>query len=166
MWRCCEGHQVEQLEGQQRFAVGVVAATLTITCGIALGGGAGPAGSATTTPTTPTGATVLTTANNVRTITVAPGSYIFVVLSSRSLRWTEPTGSSRAVVRSTGGTLPDGTSQAVFDAAQLGTSQLGTSQLDAVGAPTCVAGGTCPQYVVLWHVTIDVLPVPALVPAT
>ena len=96
---------------------------------------------------------ILTNASNGSTVTATKGELIVVHLSSSHQRWSEAqvVQSSPVLVFVSGSTSATGASTTVFR-----VTNYGTAQLNALGYPICAAAGPCPQFVVLWHATVDV----------
>jgi hypothetical protein len=103
----------------------------------------------TTDPTTPS-KIVLTTASSGSTQTVATGTRVVVVLKSK-LVWSTPASSDTTVIKQIHGTGTNGAGRTTF-----ATLRPGTAQLSAEGRPNCSDTTSCPQFVVLWQVTINV----------
>ncbi|MGO8871918.1 MAG: hypothetical protein ACLQPH_11065 [Acidimicrobiales bacterium] len=105
---------------------------------------------------------LLTNSSNGTTVVATPGELIVVQLTGGQLRWSEAQasgGTSTAepvLVRLSGSVTSSGSSTTTFRVAHAGTAEI-----DATGTPVCspataAAGSACPEYIVLWHVTVDV----------
>jgi hypothetical protein len=93
---------------------------------------------------------VLTVSSSGSTQTVAVGTRIVVALKS-SLVWSDPTSSDTTVVVPVHQTGNKGSVRATFAALAPGAAQL-----TAEGRPNCTPRQACPQFVLLWQVTINV----------
>ena len=114
--------------------------------------GTGVAAPATVTP--PVVRTVpLTASSSGTTLLATKGERIVVKLSGGHLRWS----AARAVqttpvlTQLSGGVTTTRASRTVFEVVGYGTAGL-----VATGTPVCAAAPTCPQFVVLWHVSVVV----------
>jgi hypothetical protein len=87
-------------------------------------------------------------------VTAARGALVIVHLGrGRAMRWSvvAVSQSHQVLTRQSSSRSPGGVSNAVFVA-----SGSGTASLTAAGSPICARGVPCPQYVVLWRVTVVV----------
>ncbi|HEY5251891.1 MAG TPA: hypothetical protein VIJ09_09530 [Acidimicrobiales bacterium] len=110
---------------------------------------------ATVTPPTSANTVILTNASNGSSVTATKGELVVVHLSGSHQRWSEANvvQSSPVLVFVSGSTSATGASTTVFR-----VTNYGTAQLNALGYPVCAstAVSPCPQFVVLWHATVDV----------
>jgi hypothetical protein len=127
-------------------------ACLVISLGAVLAVTTGAA-TARVTPPTAANTVILTNASNGSSVTATKGELVVVHLSTNHLRWSEAqvVESSPVLVFVSGSTSATGASTTVFR-----VTNYGTAQLNALGYPICAAAGPCPQFVVLWHATVDV----------
>ncbi len=98
----------------------------------------------------------LTFGSDGATVLATKGELVEVKLSGHHLRWSEA-----QVIQSTpvlalvsAATTANGASDTVFK-----VINYGSAGLDATGTPICSAAAAaagCPQYVLLWHATVDV----------
>jgi hypothetical protein len=105
-------------------------------------------------PTPPVAKKVtLTVSSNGSTVLASKGELVVVTLASEHLRWSAAQAIQTAPVLKlvSEGTTTTGASTTVFRVVNYGTAQL-----NATGTPICPTSGGCPQYVVLWHATVDV----------
>ncbi len=105
----------------------------------------------------------LTLSSNGSTVLASKGELVVVKLSGDHLRWSvahaiQATPVLRLV---SDGTTTTGASTTVFRVVNYGTAEL-----NATGTPVCDTSGGCPQYVLLWHATVDVPVVDPPAPAT
>ena len=99
-------------------------------------------------------AVVLDNGSDGSSVTVARGSRLRVELKAGGgMRWSAIVASPTVgpLVQRSGSRSPDGSSSAVFVA--VGT---GRATLTSTGAPICAPGMACPQYLVLWRVSVVV----------
>jgi hypothetical protein len=98
---------------------------------------------------------VLTNASNKTTVVAHPGDVIVVALAgSLSLSWSTASAippTSPVLVEGLSLALPGGSSLTTFSVGANGMAQLG-----ATGTPVCAAGTRCPQFRLLWRVTVIV----------
>ena len=80
------------------------------------------------------------------------GELVIVHLAgSGTMRWSaiERSQSGRILVRRSGSLSPDGTSAADFEVVHAGLAMLSAS-----GRPICTHDAACPQFIVLWRVSV------------
>lgn len=107
------------------------------------------------TPVTPpvTKSVTLTFASDGATVLATKGERVVVALSSPHMTWSVASVSQATPVLRlvSEGTTSTGASRTVFRVVGYGSAGL-----EALGTPVCGTVGGCPQYVLLWHATIDV----------
>ncbi len=115
--------------------------------------GAGCAATPTVTRPVSTKLVTLTNSSNGSSVVASKGELVVVQLSEGPLQWSEAQAvqSTPVLVRVSGSTSTTGSSMTTFRVANHGRVEL-----KATGRPICGSGGACPQYVLLWHVTVVV----------
>lgn len=99
---------------------------------------------------------VLDNGSEGSSVSVVVGARLRVNLTGRSgMRWSAIVGSPTGgpLVHRSGSQSSDGSSSAVFTAVRTGRMTL-----TSTGAPICAPGAACPQYRVLWRVSVVVGP--------
>ncbi len=96
---------------------------------------------------------VLTASSSGSTVLATKGELVVVKLSGQHLKWSVAQAEQSTPVLSlvSEGTTSSGASTTVFRVVNYGTAGL-----TATGTPICASTGGCPQFVLLWHATVDV----------
>jgi hypothetical protein len=134
----------------------VISAAVVSAIGLASAGASTSAAGTVTAPV-PAKTVILTNSSNGSTVLASIGDLIVVELSGGPLRWSEaqaePTTSATppVLVRVSGSTSANGSSTTTFRVANHGTARI-----DATGTPICSPTQACPQFVLLWQVTVVV----------
>jgi hypothetical protein len=87
-----------------------------------------------------------------RSVHVQPGQTVTVVLGGSALHWSGLHQVGPHLLRQRGVTT---TRQGALTGSYVAT-KVGRTGLQASGAPTCVRGEACPQFIVLWRVRVVV----------
>ena len=134
-----------------RHRIAAVGVGLAVSALALVATGATVGGAATTSPVPKV--VVLTVSSSGSTVLATKGELVEVKLSGQHLKWSVAQVDQTTPVLSlvSEGTTSSGASTTVFRVVNYGTAGL-----TATGIPICASTGACPQYVLLWHATVDV----------